>query len=38
MTDMDALVLGRHILLKEEQKQNVGEEARAKHLAQFQLD
>ena len=36
--DMDVLVVGRHILLKDEQKQHVGEEARAKHLAQFQLD
>jgi len=38
MTDMDVLVLGRHILLKDNQKQDVGEEARQMHLAQFQLD
>lgn len=38
MTDIDVLVLGRHILLKEEQKARVGADARAKHLAQFKLD
>jgi carbamoyltransferase len=38
MTDMDVLVLGRQILLKEEQGQAVGEADRGKHLAQFQLD
>jgi carbamoyltransferase len=38
MTDMDVLVLGRHVLLKEEQKQRVGQRVRAKHLAQFALD
>ncbi len=38
MTDMDVLVLGRHILLKEDQEQQVEQDARAKHLAQFQLD
>jgi carbamoyltransferase len=38
MTDMDALVLGRHIVRKEEQRQRVGAEARSKHLAQFKLD
>ena len=38
MTDMDVLVLGRHVLLKEEQRERVGEEARAKHLARFGLD
>ena len=37
-TDMDVLVLGRHVLRKEEQKQKVGADERAKHLAQFQLD
>jgi carbamoyltransferase len=37
MTDIDVLVLGRHILLKEEQKK-VGADARARHLAQFKLD
>ncbi len=37
VTDMDVLVLGRHVLLKEEQKE-VGREARAKHLARFGLD
>lgn len=38
MTDIDVLVMGRHILLKEEQQKQVGEQARARHLAQFQLD
>lgn len=37
-TDMDVLVLGRQILLKEDQKEKMGEDQRAKHLAQFQLD
>ncbi|NQU20153.1 MAG: carbamoyltransferase [Candidatus Nealsonbacteria bacterium] len=38
MTDMDVLVVGRQVLLKEEQKQQTDEKARAKHLAQFGLD
>lgn len=38
MTDIDVLVLGRHILLKEDQQRKVGAQARARHLAQFQLD
>jgi carbamoyltransferase len=38
MTDMDVLVLGRYVLLKEEQKEKVGEESRARHLAAFALD
>jgi len=38
MTDMDALVLGRHILHKEEQPQQASEQDRREHLAQFQLD
>lgn len=38
MTDMDVLVLGRNILLKSEQKQQVSDDRRAEHLAQFQLD
>jgi carbamoyltransferase len=38
MTDIDVLVLGRHILHKDEQKQKVGADARARHLAQFKLD
>jgi carbamoyltransferase len=37
MTDIDVLVLGRQIIRKEDQKQ-LSEEARAAHLAQFQLD
>ena len=37
-TDMDVLVLGRHILYKQEQKRTVGVKERARHLAQFQLD
>lgn len=38
MTDMDVLVIGRHVLLKSEQNQQMTEEKRAEHLAQFQLD
>ncbi|TWT93640.1 carbamoyltransferase family protein [Neorhodopirellula pilleata] len=37
-TEMDALVLGRHIVLKAEQTQFDSRELRQKHLAQFQLD
>jgi carbamoyltransferase len=37
VTDMDALVIGRSIVLKEDQPQ-VGDAEREKHLAQFQLD
>ena len=37
MTDMDVLVLGRHIVHKDEQKR-VSEEVRQTHLAQFQKD
>jgi hypothetical protein len=37
MTDIDVLVLGRHVLHKSEQKK-VSAEARRRHLAQFQLD
>ena len=38
MTGMDALVLGRHILLKKEQRSASNEQQRREHLAQFQLD
>ena len=38
MTGMDVLVLGRQVLLKEEQKDQQDEAAREQHLAQFQLD
>ena len=38
MTEMDVLVLGRHILLKEPQQQQMSEADREAHLAQFQLD
>ena len=38
MTDMDVLVLGRHILQKSQQDREVAEDARQKHLAQFALD
>lgn len=38
MTEMDALVLGRHVLLKSEQSEKLGDDARRDHLAQFQLD
>ena len=38
MTDMDVLVLGRHILLKEQQTKKMTEADREAHLAQFELD
>ena len=38
MTDMDVLVVGRHILLKHEQGTHMSEADRESHLAQFQLD
>lgn len=38
MTDMDVLVLGRHILLKEDQNRTMSEAERAAHLARFELD
>jgi carbamoyltransferase len=38
MTDMDALAIGRHVLLKVEQRAHVDATARRAHLAQFQLD
>jgi len=38
MTDMDVLVMGRHILFKEDQKRPDGAADRKQHLAQFQLD
>ncbi len=38
MTDMDVLVLGRHILWKQRQPQPVNQESRDRHLAQFALD
>ena len=37
-TDMDVLVLGRHVLLKQNQQEHDSAEVREKHLAQFQLD
>jgi carbamoyltransferase len=37
-TDMDVLVLGRQVLLKDDQKKVLNESERAAHLAQFQLD
>jgi carbamoyltransferase len=37
-TDMDVLVLGRHILHKAEQKKVMDAAQRTQHLAQFQLD
>jgi carbamoyltransferase len=37
MTEMDVLVMGRQIILREDQPQ-VADEDKAKHLAQFQLD
>ncbi len=38
MTDMDVLVLGRHILLKHEQPQQLTEEQRQEFLSNFTLD
>lgn len=38
MTDMDVLVLGRHILCKDQQDNQMTEADREKHLAQFALD
>ncbi len=38
MTDIDALVIGRKILLKKEQRQKTSRAVRTRHLAQFQLD
>ena len=37
-TDMDALVMGRHIVHKSAQRSAEETDARAQHLAQFQLD
>ena len=37
-TEMDVLVLGRHVLLKEPQEQQMSEVDRTAHLAQFRLD
>jgi carbamoyltransferase len=37
-TDMDVLVMGRHILYKAEQKTVMDAAQRTRHLAQFQLD
>lgn len=37
-TDMDVLVLGRHVLLKAQQPQQMSEAERNEHLGQFQLD
>lgn len=37
-TDMDVLVLGRQVLLKEDQKAAFSEANRREHLAKFQLD
>ncbi|MEZ6097463.1 MAG: carbamoyltransferase [Pirellulaceae bacterium] len=38
MTDMDVLVLGHHILYKHQQKKQITDADRQKHLAQFALD
>jgi carbamoyltransferase len=37
-TDMDVLVLGNQILLKEDQRQRLSEAEKVAHLSQFQLD
>ena len=38
MTDMDVLVVGHHVLEKEQQGIQLSEKERQEHLAQFQLD
>jgi carbamoyltransferase len=38
ITGIDALVLGRYVLHKEQQTQAATDEERESHLAQFQLD
>ena len=38
MTDMDVLVLGSYVLLKDKQSDLVADQDREKHLAQFSLD
>lgn len=38
VTDMDVLVLGHHVVLKDQQRHKVGEEVRRRHLAAFALD
>lgn len=38
MTEMDVLVLGRYVLLKEQQGNQLSEANREAYLAQFQLD
>ena len=38
MTDMDVLVLGRTVLLKEEQTEKTDAHVRSQHLARFALD
>ena len=37
-TDMDVLVLGRHVLHKAEQRSSMETEGRTRHVSQFQLD
>ncbi len=37
-TDIDVLVLGNQILLKDEQKKRMSEEDKLAHLGQFKLD
>jgi carbamoyltransferase len=38
ITDMDVLVLGRHVILKDRQENQMTESDRQQHLAQFALD
>jgi carbamoyltransferase len=38
MTDIDVLVMGRHIVRKDKQRQRASAAVRTRHLAQFQLD
>ncbi len=38
MTEMDVLVLGRHVIRKSDQVAQTSEDQRKEHLAQFQLD
>jgi len=38
MTDIDVLVLGRHVLKKEDQPNRMTDADREKHLKQFEMD
>jgi len=38
MTDMDVLVMGRHVLRKDQQRRQMSEEERTRYMGRFQLD